>query len=163
MIHTRKLEFMLSISAAGLKHLDNTNHTKSHNSERVFCGISESFVCQHQPSCGQALVLVYKKLPEKNCSLSNERLPLWVDWKHQGSGQIDKRPSGRQKPKPKQVLRVKGHSVKIHGRNTCRFYRNVRRWCRVSTFTGSLTTSSSSTQQLCPLLTAPLWPAAEFL
>lgn len=32
----------------------------------------------------------------------------------------------------------------------------------VSKFTGSLTTSSSSTQQLCPLLTPPVWPAADF-
>lgn len=41
------------------------------------------------------------KFPEKNFSMSNERLPPWVNWKHQGSGQIDKRPSGRQKPKTK--------------------------------------------------------------
>lgn len=34
------------------------------------------------------------EFPGQNCYLSNERLPLWVNWKHQDSGQSYKRHGG---------------------------------------------------------------------
>lgn len=99
---------------------------KSHNRECVFRGISKSCVCQQQPSCGEALVFGVPRAPGEKTAICQMK-----DFGCGLTGNIrvlvrstrvsEMLPSGRQRPK--RVLKVK-----IHGRNTCRFYRTDSKW-----------------------------------
>lgn len=56
----------------------------------VLCGISKSSTLQHQLSCGFAFVSC-KSSWRKAAVHQNEGLPLLTEWKHQDSGQMNRK------------------------------------------------------------------------
>lgn len=106
---------------------------KSRMCERVcvFCGIGKSLICQNKPSCGKALLLVYQSSRGKTavCQMRDFHCGLTGNIGALGQSYKRQRDAAFWETKQKHVLRVKGHSLRQHGRNTCRFYRNIwRRW-----------------------------------
>lgn len=103
------------------------NHTHVRARAHVFCGMSKSFVCQRQPSCGSALISVHQSSRGKTAVCQMRDFHCGLTGNIRGSGQSYRRPGDAAfwETKHKHVLRVKGHSVKLHRRNTRRFYRNA--------------------------------------